>query len=314
MTVTVVVETVTVREDTSTGSLADGLRATLAGLARQTLAPDEIIIVIDDLVDEGAAEELRRRYPYAKLATSASQSNYFAAKNAGVAAASGSIVAMLDGDCQPAPDWLELLVARLIPGVDGVAGRTRYIGGSLAARTFSIPDFAYVLEQEAGTATGMNINNVAFRREVLLQHPFDPRIRRNGGCYLLFNQLRAAGACVVYERRARTAHGHLGAFALLKKHFDRGYDGVTVYRLDEQGVLRGSRIFRRLGGIALVGIVGRRIVLDWIRLTRQRRQIGIPLIALPYYGAVTVATRLLELAGGFVAIADPRRYTRTAAN
>ena len=163
--------------------------------AKQTVAPDEVIIVLDDNVERGAADEVRRRYPYAKFATS-KQSNYFDAKNAGAAIATGEFVALLDGDCQPAPDWLELLLARFTPGVDGVAGQTRYVGRSLTARTLSVPDFAFVLEQEGGMSTGMNINNVAFRREVLLRHPFDARIRRNGGCYFLFNQIRAAGGRV----------------------------------------------------------------------------------------------------------------------
>lgn len=301
--VSVVVETVTVREDTTTVSVADGLQATLEGLARQTVQPSEIIVVIDDQVDPA---EVRRRYPFVRIATSAAQSNYFAAKNAGAAAAGGEIVALLDGDCVPSPDWLEILLARFEPGVGLVVGHTRYIGRSLAARTFSVPDFAYVLGQETGAATGMNLNNVAFRREVLLRHPLDARVRRNGGCYLLFNQLKAAGIRSVYEPRARTAHGHLGVLSLMKKHFDRGYDGVTVYRIDEQNVLRGSRFVRRLGPLALIALAGRRIGLDWIRLVRQRRQIGVPIVALPYYGAVTVATRLLELAGGFVAVLSSR--------
>src|SRR5213078_2934539 len=106
-------------------------------------------------VDQSVAEDVRRRYPYAKFAAS-TQSNYFAAKNVGAAIAAGDIVALLDGDCVPAPDWLELLLARFTPGVDGVAGQTRYVGRSLTARTLSVPDFAFVLEQEGGMSTGMN--------------------------------------------------------------------------------------------------------------------------------------------------------------
>ena len=310
MTVSVVVETVTAREDAK-GSLADDIAPTLDALGKQTVAPDEVVIVLDDRVDERAADEMRRRYAYAKFVAS-KESNYFAAKNAGAAAATGDVVAFLDADCVPVPDWLELLLARLADGVDGVAGRTRYTGGSFVARTLSVPDFAFVLEQESGASTGMNINNVIFRREVLLQHPLDARIRRNGGCYFLFNQLRAAGKRVLYEPRARTMHGFAGAGTLLRKHFDRGYDGVTVYRLDDDGVLRGTRWFRRLGPLALVAITARRVVVDWLRMARQRRQIGISALALPYYCAVVTGTRFLELAGGFVAIAAPRRYTRNS--
>jgi hypothetical protein len=95
---------------------------------------------------------------------------------------------------------------------------------------------------------------------------------------------------------------------IIAKHFDRGYDGVAIYRFDEHCVLRGTRLFRRLGAVALVGFTGRRIVLDWILLARQHRQIGISALGVPYWCAVTVATRLIELLGGFVAIAAPRRY------
>ena len=287
MSVSVAVETITARED-GTASLADGVRPTLDALARQSVVPDEVLVVVDANVEQSAVDDIRRRYPYVQIVTS--DSNYFAAKNAGAAAASGDTVALLDSDCVPAPDWLELLLARLTPGVDAVAGRTRYTGRSLFARTLSVPDFAFVLEQESGRSTGMNINNVVFRREVLLRHPFDARIRRDGGCYFLFNQLRAAGARMLYEPRAAVQHGFTTFRKTLGKHFNRGYDGVTVYRVDEQGVLRGTRWFRRFGALALVAITARRVVVDWIRMARHRRQIGIAAAALPYYCAVVVVT------------------------
>ncbi len=311
MNVSVVVETITARED-STGDLAADLRPTMEGIAQQSVAPDEVIIVLDDLVGEATASELQQRYPSARF-TSSRASNYFAAKNAGAQAAAGDIVALLDGDCVPAPDWLETLLARLTPEVDGVAGKTRYAGRSLLARIFSVPDFSYVLEKEGGVSTGMNINNVVIRREVFLQHPFDERIRRNGGCYFLFNQLRTAGVRVDYEPNARTSHAFPGGAAMIRKHLDRGYDGVTIYRLDEQCVLRGTRAFRRFGPLALAGITVRRILLDWVRLVRHRRQIGISLFAIPLLALVGVMTRSLELAGGLMAIVKPTRYTaRTA--
>src|SRR6185436_2488773 len=132
----------------------------------------ERIVVLDDQIAEADVAELRRRYPSVKFVSSPA-SNYFAAKNAGAQAAAGEIIALLDGDCEPAPDWLEALLAPFESGVAAVGGRTRYVGDSWVARTFSIPDFAYVLAEDTGEASGFNINNVAFRREVLLAHPFD---------------------------------------------------------------------------------------------------------------------------------------------
>jgi len=310
--VSVVIETITARYDggDTTGSLAEDLRGTLAALERQTWPREqiEVIVVLDHAVDAATAAELRDRYHEVRF-VDATESNYFVAKNAGAAAARGSVIALLDGDCEPAPDWIEVLLSRFDDGVDVVVGCTRYTGQSFAARTFSISDFAHVLDKSGGDASGFNINNVAFRASILAAHPFDARIRRNGGCFLLYHQLRAAGARIVYEPRARVSHGlDIRGLGFVKKHFDRGFDGVAVYRLDDRAVLRGTRWFRRSGGLAIGPIMARRIALDWLRLAKHRRQIGISILALPWYGAVALATRLIELAGALVGIVDPHRY------
>jgi glycosyltransferase involved in cell wall biosynthesis len=310
--VSVVIETITTRFDCANGSIVDDLGRTLTALDKQTYPREliEQIVVIDEEVSQRDVKELSRRYPTVKLVRSPA-SNYFAAKNSGAAAASGDVIALLDGDCEPAPDWLESLLAPLASGVAAVGGRTRYTGGSWAARTFSIPDFAYVLADESGSASGFNINNVAFPREVLLKHPFDTRISRNGGCYFLFHQLRAEGARILYESRAVVAHGiDIDGFGFARKHFDRGYDGVAVYRLDDHSVLRGTRLFRRLGGIALVPIIGRRILVDWMRLLRHRRQIGISFLALPYFAMIAFVLRSIELTGGLTAVVTSKLSTR----
>ena len=302
--VTVVIETITTRFDSSNGSLVNDLEIILEALNKQTYPREliEQIVVVDDEVSPRDVEELRRRHPAVKLVWSPAN-NYFAAKNAGTEAATGGVVALLDGDCKPAPDWLEALLAPLTSGVAAVGGCTRYTGGSWAARTFSIPDFAYILADENGAASGFNINNVAFPREVLLHHPFDTRISRNGGCYFLFHQLRAEGARVLYESRAVVAHGiDIDGLGFMRKHFERGRDGVAVYRLDDQAILRGTRAFRRFGGLALAPITGRRILLDWMRLLRHRRQIGIRLFALPYFAAIAFLLRTIELTGGLTAV------------
>lgn len=310
--VSVVIETITARFDASTGSLVRDLEAALNALETQTYPREqfEVLVVVDAGVPESTTAELQQRWP-SLILTSASESNYFAAKNAGAARASGEIVTLLDGDCVPERDWLEVLVARFDDaGVVAVAGRTRYAGSSATARTFSIPDFLYIGGDDSGAATGFNLNNLAMRREVLLAHPLDARIRRNGGCYFLFHQLRQSGARILYEPRAFVQHemDGGGTAGLVRKHFQRGFDSIGVYRLDEQNVLRGTPVIRRFGAAGLAAIVARRIVVDWIRLARKHRQIGIPAITVPYFAAVGASMRLVELAGGITAMVDPHRY------
>jgi glycosyltransferase involved in cell wall biosynthesis len=316
--VSVVIETITARYDVKGGaSMADDLAPTLAGLARQTYPADlvEAIVVIDPGVSDEDIEAVSRRFEFVRFARNA-VTNYCAAKNAGAQASRGAVVALLDGDCVPDQRWLEQLVARLEPGVAAVAGRTRYAPASTLAPTLAVPDFGYVVAADRdGAATGFNTNNVAFPREVLLEHPFDDRIRRNGGCYLLYHQLRAAGMRVVYEERAVVAHGvgDIRGTEFLRKHFERGFDGVSVYRLDEDRLLRGTRAFLRLGAPALLAITARRIVLDWARLARHRGQIGVAAWSLPYFCMAAAALRLVELTGMIAAVLDPDRYARVHA-
>lgn len=308
--VSVVIETVTAREDHAAADLADQLRPSLAGLDGQTWpqASIERLVVVDGGVTADQRAQLVAAFPGIRLVEAAA-CNYFEAKNAGARAARGAYVALIDGDCAPDPAWLAELVSAMEPGVDAVAGRTRYAGKTWAEKICSIPDFAQVVDGGDGQATGFNINNLMFRRDVLLAFPFEPRIVRNGGCVFLFHQLRHAGKRVVYNPEARVAHGDdVSNLGFVRKHFERGYDGVTLYRLDEPGILRGTRLFRRLGPIALVGLAARRVALDLVRLVRSRRQMGVSLLAVPFYWLVWSTLRAIELCGALTAVAagDPR--------
>jgi glycosyltransferase involved in cell wall biosynthesis len=304
--VSVVIETVTVREHGDDRPLAEKVRSALTAVSCQHYPPDRIetILVLDDGTRQDASE-IERHFPWVRIVF-ASRSNYFAAKNAGAAAAHGDIVALLDADCTPAPEWLEALVSGFRPDVDVVAGRTRYTGHSLSARTFSVSDFGNVVETSAGRASGFNVNNVAFRRDLLLAHPLDARVRRNGGCYFLYHKLRALGATMLYEPGAVIEHGlDVGGLGFVRKHFERGFDGTNVYRIDERGVLNGTKVYRRFGLCGLVALSARRILLDWVRIVRDRRQLGISIVTVPYFAVVVLTIRLIELAGGLTAAVGP---------
>lgn len=309
--VSVVVETVTSRYDSSGGQLVEDLGRTLEAIRRQTWPADrlETILVLDPNFDAEVAAEVHRRHPWVRI-TSAAVTNYFAGKNAGARAATGELIALVDGDCVPDPDWLERLVDALKPEYGVVAGRTRYDGPSLLARTFTVPDFAHVMVEAERGVSGFNINNLVYRRDVYLSHPLDERIERNGGCYFQFHQLKADGIKVGYEPRAVVWHGlDIQGLGFVHKHFDRGRETINIYRLDDRQVLRSTPLVRRAGPFALFPLYARRVVLDWLRITRNRRQIGVKTVALPYYFGVITMTRMIELAGALTAFL-PRRLTR----
>jgi GT2 family glycosyltransferase len=312
--VSVVVETVTALFDAPPEAIVEQLRPMLAAMTRQTWPADRIetIVVVDPDVPPTQAARLAQTYPEVRF-VAPSRPGYFAAKNSGAAAATGEFILLLDADCVPQEDWIERLMSRFDESVAAVAGCTRYADTGPFTRFMSIPDFGYVLTAGNGDASGFNANNVAFRREVFLAHPLEERIRRNGACYFLFHQLRAAGHRFVYEPEARAAHeldgGRLGFF---RKHFDRGYDSIAVYRADSAEVLRGTRWFRRLGLLALGPIFARRLAIDWVSLARHRRQIGFSASALPLVVAAATVLRLIELGGAFAGTVRGTRLSAAA--
>src|SRR5437763_11008250 len=84
----------------------------LESVRAQTIRDLEIIVVDNGSAD-GSAEHLRRHHPDVRLVALAVNQGFAGGVNAGVAAARGEFVALLNNDAWAAPDWLERLTARL---------------------------------------------------------------------------------------------------------------------------------------------------------------------------------------------------------
>jgi len=85
----------------------DELDACLTALGRQTVAPAEVIVVVDHNPELFAAA--REAFPSATVIENGHARGLAGARNTGVDAARGSIVAFVDDDAQPEADWLERL-------------------------------------------------------------------------------------------------------------------------------------------------------------------------------------------------------------
>lgn len=97
--------------------------ATLEAIAGQTAPRDSFeVIVIDNGSTDGTAE-IVRRFDFVKLLSEPRPGSY-RARNRGLAEARGEYVLFTDGDCVPAPDWVEqaIAVTRRMPEVDLYAG------------------------------------------------------------------------------------------------------------------------------------------------------------------------------------------------
>lgn len=84
----------------------------LDAVARQTRQPDQIVVV-DDGSTDGTVDLIRTRYPHVQVVQLPVNRGFVTAVNAGIGAASGEIIALLNNDTEPEPQWLGELVAPL---------------------------------------------------------------------------------------------------------------------------------------------------------------------------------------------------------
>lgn len=148
------------------------LTEAIGSLRAQSLPPAEVVLVIDHAPD--LLREVGRRWPDLNVVANRERQGLSGARNTGVAAASGEVVAFLDDDAIAAPDWLERIVAAYVdPDVLGVGGavRPRWVDGKPA---WFPPEFDWVvgcthsgMPRELSPVRNLVGANMSFRRSTL---------------------------------------------------------------------------------------------------------------------------------------------------
>jgi glycosyltransferase involved in cell wall biosynthesis len=221
----------------------DALARCLAALsAQRDLDALEIIVVDDGSAEVERLAKVVQRFTAARLLRTTGVGPA-AARNVGVAASTGQFVCFTDDDCEPASDWAARLVESLVTGADATGGQT--VNG--------LPDDVFVeaselivrelqdstLRRLGGHGVFIPTNNLASRREVLHQHPFDEGYSRPAGedrawCASVAGvglQLRLEPRAVVVHRpalgwrqywRQHVRYGH-GAFRFAMRRPNRAW-------------------------------------------------------------------------------------------
>jgi glycosyltransferase involved in cell wall biosynthesis len=194
----------------------------------------EIVCVDNGSTDATAA--IARRFAPGIVTLTELERGAASARNRGIAAAHGEVVAFTDADCTVSPTWLRHLVGPLADPRVGIAG-----GCILAKQPCNwierfgerIHDHAVAIEAtEPPYAISMNWAS----RRAVLQHygGFDARLLRCQDVDLSFRMLRDGmtidyvADAVVYHRNERTLLG------LFREGYVHGYNGRAVVELHRE--------------------------------------------------------------------------------
>jgi GT2 family glycosyltransferase len=211
---------------------------------RRLSYPDFELIVVDDGSSDGSAKIGRA---HGATVVEVAHGGLSAARNAGIARAGGEIVAFLDDDAYPDPDWLHYLAAPLrADGLAGIGGPNIPPEDGLVAECVAAapggPIHVLISDREAEHVPGCNM---AFRRSALVAiGGFDERFMTAGDdvdvCWRLqeagWTLGFSAGAVVMHRRRdsvrryLKQQYGYGKAEALLERKWPSRYNRVGSSR------------------------------------------------------------------------------------
>ncbi len=237
------------------------LRQCLKGVLALRYPDYEVIVVSDGSTDGSAA--IASGYPAARVIETPNR-GLSAARNAGLEAATGEIVAYLDDDAVPDPDWLSHIAVALADSRYAAVGGPNVAppdSGGVAqcvANAPGGPTHVLISDREAEHIPGCNM---AIRRDDLVRlGGFDPRFRVAGDdvdlCWRLLDAGRriafSPGAVVLHRRRAtlrgylRQQRGYGRAEALLERKHPERY--TAAGHVEWTGRLYGGGAAQHRGG------------------------------------------------------------------
>jgi glycosyltransferase involved in cell wall biosynthesis len=194
--------------------LAPGLLAALAAQSLEAAAFE--VVLVDNAPDE--PRPALALPPNARVTPCAAQGSY-AARNAGVAAARGALLAFTDADCRPEPGWLAALdAAAAAPATAGrlLAGPVRLTGAGDPPNPYEVYDLIRGIPQERYVRHGYAATaNLAVPAEVFAAlGGFDAR-RRSGGDAAFCRRALLRGRRLAFVPEAAVTHPVRGSWEAL---------------------------------------------------------------------------------------------------
>jgi GT2 family glycosyltransferase len=226
--------------------------ACLASLKKLNYPNYEVIVVNDGSTD--GTRQIAESYDYIRLVNQENK-GLSEARNVGIRASKGEIIAFTDADCMADPDWLTYLVARFRLSDFGAVGGPNLsppddsLIASCVAVSPGAPTHVLLDDEVAEHIPGCNM---AFRREALeMIKGFDPIFRAAGDdvdvCWRLQNKGYKIGfspAAVVWHFRRNTIRDYLKQ----QRGYGRAETLLFFKHPSRFNVLGQSRWFGRIYG------------------------------------------------------------------
>lgn len=223
---------------------------TLECLLRQSLKPDEIIVIDDGSTD--STREALCKFDGKIVLLTQPNSGPASARNRGVKAARNTLIAFTDSDCLPDTDWL----LNLSRGFDNerVAGVGGAVRSAIRGLTGEYVDAVRLLDpqpDEDGAIPYLITANACFRREAIVEAGlFNERFRKPGGeepdlCF----RIRRLGYEFRFVEQALVYHHHRQTIKSFLRTISNYGEGLYVlgrlwpdYRIESprRGLIRKS--------------------------------------------------------------------------
>jgi len=218
---------------------------TMAALAKQDYPLKQINVILVGTPDQAA----QWQSAWAACNTFASietvgcdGGNYYSFKNAGAVRSGDEIIAFIDSDVTPGPQWLSSIADSIGRGADVSVGISAFRGAHgrglipFLILALSAVAWGWVIGRRSGNAfpvNGFHGHNVAFRARSFQSLKFRDDLGRSAGSLLLYQRSRDAGLKFMLQPGQQGTHSFSLA-GLLKFHVFVGYEVMTARRLNSR--------------------------------------------------------------------------------
>lgn len=197
----------------------------------------EVVCVDNNSTD--ATAPIVSGYPEVRLLSQTAVQSSYAARNIGAAQAQGEILAFIDADCIPAPDWLSRLVEPFEdPQVLAAGGLVRDARPANLVETFLGQESSLGRYQDApGQFLRPLITaNAAYRRaEFEALSGFNDRLYTGADIDLAWRLQLGYGDCVRYAPRAVVSHQHRSNLSSMFRQYRRhGFGEIFLDAMYQQ--------------------------------------------------------------------------------